>query len=226
MRRTLAPSTQPAIRAPQVGWHRRTGISLRRHRFIEADRQDRTNRPQLAGRSMLPLTSSIGNGCAPPSATRKIEIKHDTAKIGGTQGFVRMKVIIAGGGIGGLMTALMLHARGIDCEVFEQADAVPRAWRRHQHPAARDQGAGRTRPARPARRGRRSAPTSCSTPTVSARRSGASRAASMPATTSRNSRSIADAAGRDLPGGAGAARRVAYYIRLPPRGRSPRTTAA
>ena len=35
-----------------------------------------------------------------------------------------MKVIIVGGGIGGLTTALMLHARGIDCEIFEQADAV------------------------------------------------------------------------------------------------------
>ncbi len=35
-----------------------------------------------------------------------------------------MKVIIAGGGIGGLTTALMLHARGIDCDVFEQAEQV------------------------------------------------------------------------------------------------------
>src|SRR6201993_3803758 len=35
-----------------------------------------------------------------------------------------MKVIIAGGGVGGLVTALMLQARGIDCEVFEQADAI------------------------------------------------------------------------------------------------------
>jgi 2-polyprenyl-6-methoxyphenol hydroxylase-like FAD-dependent oxidoreductase len=35
-----------------------------------------------------------------------------------------MKVIIAGAGAGGLVTALMLHARGIDCEVFEQADVV------------------------------------------------------------------------------------------------------
>jgi 2-polyprenyl-6-methoxyphenol hydroxylase-like FAD-dependent oxidoreductase len=35
-----------------------------------------------------------------------------------------MKVIIAGAGIGGLATALMLHARGIDCEIFEQADQV------------------------------------------------------------------------------------------------------
>src|SRR5262249_45258474 len=35
-----------------------------------------------------------------------------------------MNVIIAGGGVGGLVTALMLHARGIDCEIFEQADAV------------------------------------------------------------------------------------------------------
>jgi len=35
-----------------------------------------------------------------------------------------MKVIIAGAGIGGLAAALMLHARGIDCEIFEQADQV------------------------------------------------------------------------------------------------------
>src|SRR5215831_9197585 len=35
-----------------------------------------------------------------------------------------MKVIIAGGGIGGLSAALMLHARGIGCEIFEQAEAV------------------------------------------------------------------------------------------------------
>lgn len=35
-----------------------------------------------------------------------------------------MKAIIVGGGIGGLTTALMLRARGIDCEVFEQADAI------------------------------------------------------------------------------------------------------
>jgi 2-polyprenyl-6-methoxyphenol hydroxylase-like FAD-dependent oxidoreductase len=35
-----------------------------------------------------------------------------------------MKVIIAGGGIGGLTTALMLHARNIDCDVYEQAEAI------------------------------------------------------------------------------------------------------
>lgn len=35
-----------------------------------------------------------------------------------------MKVVIAGAGIGGLTTALMLHQRGIECEVFEQASAV------------------------------------------------------------------------------------------------------
>ena len=35
-----------------------------------------------------------------------------------------MKAIIVGGGVGGLTTALMLHARGIDCEVFERAEAI------------------------------------------------------------------------------------------------------
>ncbi|WP_375461685.1 flavin-dependent oxidoreductase [uncultured Enterovirga sp.] len=35
-----------------------------------------------------------------------------------------MKAIIVGGGIGGLTTALMLHARGIAVELYEQADAI------------------------------------------------------------------------------------------------------
>ena len=35
-----------------------------------------------------------------------------------------MKAIIVGGGIGGLTTALMLRARGIDCELYEQADTI------------------------------------------------------------------------------------------------------
>jgi len=35
-----------------------------------------------------------------------------------------MKAIIVGGGIGGLTAALMLHARGIECEIFEQSDAI------------------------------------------------------------------------------------------------------
>lgn len=35
-----------------------------------------------------------------------------------------MKAIIVGGGIGGLTTALMLHARGIKVELYEQADTI------------------------------------------------------------------------------------------------------
>ncbi len=35
-----------------------------------------------------------------------------------------MKAIIIGGGIGGLTTALMLHARGLDCEIYEQSESV------------------------------------------------------------------------------------------------------
>jgi 5-methylphenazine-1-carboxylate 1-monooxygenase len=35
-----------------------------------------------------------------------------------------MKVIIAGAGVGGLVTALMLHARGIDCDIYEQGEAI------------------------------------------------------------------------------------------------------
>src|SRR5919197_3986728 len=32
-----------------------------------------------------------------------------------------MKVLVIGGGIGGLATALSLHAVGVECEVFEQS---------------------------------------------------------------------------------------------------------
>jgi 2-polyprenyl-6-methoxyphenol hydroxylase-like FAD-dependent oxidoreductase len=35
-----------------------------------------------------------------------------------------MKAIIVGGGIGGLTTALMLRARGIGCELFEQSETI------------------------------------------------------------------------------------------------------
>ena len=35
-----------------------------------------------------------------------------------------MKAIIVGGGIGGLTTALMLHARGIGCELYEQSETI------------------------------------------------------------------------------------------------------
>ena len=102
-----------------------------------------------------------------------------------------MKAIIVGGGIGGLTTALMLHARGIDCEIYEQTDAV------------RELGVGintlphaikelaRSRPARPARSGRHP---HLRTVLHQPLRSGdldASRAAPMPASTIRNSPSIA-----------------------------------
>ncbi|HEY0641721.1 MAG TPA: flavin-dependent oxidoreductase [Pseudonocardiaceae bacterium] len=35
-----------------------------------------------------------------------------------------MKVLIVGGGIGGLTTALSLHDKGIDCEVYEQSQGI------------------------------------------------------------------------------------------------------
>ena len=31
-----------------------------------------------------------------------------------------MKIVIAGAGIGGLTTALLLHERGIECEIYEK----------------------------------------------------------------------------------------------------------
>src|SRR5262245_56155771 len=101
-----------------------------------------------------------------------------------------MKVIIVGGGIGGLTTALMLHARGIDCELYEQSDAIrelgvgintlPHAIKELSELGLLDRldAVGIQT-------------TSCSTPTASARRSGASCGAPTPATRCRNSPSIA-----------------------------------
>src|SRR5215204_1673895 len=40
------------------------------------------------------------------------------------EGDEAMKAVVVGAGIGGLTTALMLHQRGIACEIYEQADAV------------------------------------------------------------------------------------------------------
>jgi 2-polyprenyl-6-methoxyphenol hydroxylase-like FAD-dependent oxidoreductase len=35
-----------------------------------------------------------------------------------------MKVLVIGGGIGGLATALSLHAAGIECTIFEQSGSI------------------------------------------------------------------------------------------------------
>ena len=48
-----------------------------------------------------------------------------------------MRVLVAGGGIGGLTTVLSLHAAGIDAVVYEAAARHEGARRRHQSSAAR-----------------------------------------------------------------------------------------
>src|SRR6266516_212327 len=53
----------------------------------------------------------------PTSPRKRGEVEEES-------GVKRMKAIIVGGGIGGLTTALMLRARGIDCELFEQSDTI------------------------------------------------------------------------------------------------------
>ena len=79
------------------------------------------------GRVRHPLTISHHHSCPGRCAVPKWRVrpgrrlsKAARARSDGQD----MKAIIIGGGIGGLTTALMLHARGIDCEVFEQADAI------------------------------------------------------------------------------------------------------
>ena len=101
-----------------------------------------------------------------------------------------MKAIIVGGGIGGLTTALMLRARGIGCELFEQSDTIRELGvgiNTLPHAIRELAGLGLLRSSTTSR----SAPTCSIISTAMARKSGANRAASMPATTCRNSRSIA-----------------------------------
>lgn len=47
-----------------------------------------------------------------------------------------MKIIIIGGGIGGLTTALCLHKAGFEVKVFESVKEVKPFGRGHQYPAA------------------------------------------------------------------------------------------
>ena len=58
----------------------------------------------------------------------------------------RVKVIVAGAGIGGLTAALSLHAAGIDVLVIDAAVDTAAARGRHQPDAARGAGADRARP--------------------------------------------------------------------------------
>ena len=101
-----------------------------------------------------------------------------------------MKAIIVGGGIGGLTTALMLRARGIGCELFEQADTIRELGvgiNTLPHAIRELAGLGCCKSSTTSR----SAPTCFIISTAMARKSGATFAASMPAMTCRNSRSIA-----------------------------------
>src|SRR5213079_333867 len=103
-----------------------------------------------------------------------------------------MKAIIVGGGIGGLTTALMLRARGIDCELFEQSDTIRELGvgiNTLPHAIRELAGLGCWTGWMPPR----SVPINRSISIATARKSGASTAASTPATTCRNSRFIADA---------------------------------
>ena len=128
-----------------------------------------------------------------------------------------MKAIIVGGGVGGLTTALMLHARGIDCEVYRAGRRHPRARRRHQHAAACHQGAEGARAAGAARRGRdphlRAVLPEPLRPGDLARAARA-RCRLRRAAVLDPSRQAAE---RDLPGGARAARREPHPHRPPAR---------
>src|SRR5262249_8873870 len=82
---------------------------------LAASTDNRSVCPCLPGREAEPARPLV----AFPAACGTLQTADQS--LGGVR---VMKVIIVGAGVGGLVTALMLHARGIDCEIFEQADAV------------------------------------------------------------------------------------------------------
>jgi len=100
---------------------------------------------------------------------------------------------LSSGGIGGLTTALMLCARGIGCELFEQSDTIRELGvgiNTLPHAIRELAASGYCKSSTTSR----SAPTSFIISTATARKSGANPAVSMPVTTCRNSRFIAAAA--------------------------------
>src|ERR1051325_1270187 len=75
------------------------------------------------GNSVASPASTTGSGSHCGSARLGSYNEAEDEKSRGPRALV-VKAIIVGGGIGGLVTALMLHARGIDCELFEQSDGI------------------------------------------------------------------------------------------------------
>ena len=102
----------------------------------------------------------------------------------------RVKVVIVGAGIGGLATALSLERAGIPTSRGRARAGAAAAGRRHQPPPACGAGTDRAGPRRRGGRDRRAARHASRTSTGSASPSGASRAASTPATTGRSCRCI------------------------------------
>ncbi len=102
-----------------------------------------------------------------------------------------MKAIIVGGGIGGLTTALMLRARGIGCELFEQSDTIRELAASASTPCRMRSANSPVSDCYKSSTTSRSAPTSFIISIAMVRKSGANPAASMPVMTCRNSRFIA-----------------------------------
>ena len=133
------------------------GLVLRAHE-IETFRAPLSVGVRARERRGRRRTSAPGSCASGPtrsaSQDRPLMIVHEEFPAAGFGAPALMRVLVAGGGIGGLATALSLHAAGIDVEVVESARSHPGLRRRHQPPPPRRPRAHRARPRRGGR-GRR-----------------------------------------------------------------------
>ena len=124
-RRGPSPSRSKRSGRPSLPRPRRTeGRSPSRKRgAAAAARPRKTDEPKISCPRARPTTRVP----SPPTGTASRPARRGRQRLrraGASRGGTPMRVVIVGGGIGGLTLALMLQARGIGCEIYEASARI------------------------------------------------------------------------------------------------------